>query len=347
MFPVLVSVFLPFLVALAVTYFVMPFIIGRMSFRRIYGIDMNKAHKPKVAEMGGIGVWLGLTSGILAAIFFFSYLNDFAINLTVLLAGLCTIMIIAFLGVIDDLVGWRQGIKQWQHALVPVFAALPLMAVKVSNPPITLPFIGILPGEFLIPFFGIVSFGAIYSLLLVPAGVTGASNATNMLAGLNGLEAGLGVLIATVLLAVSAMEGKVEAALIAASMLGALLAFLRFNWFPAKIFGGDSLTLLIGAGIATIVIIGNFEMIGVMLMPLYFVELVLKGKHKMQLDGFGIPTKEGILMAPKKAASLTHLVMRMGRFNEKQVVLVIIGMQAVISVIVFGIYYFKLFGFLI
>ena len=341
------SLALSFACSFAIAYKVVPFIIERMKMRDICGIDMNKLQKPKVPELGGIGVLLGFSGGILAAIFIFSYLNGILLNLTLLLAGFSTVILVGFLGVIDDLIGWKKGIRQWQHALIPIFAALPLMAVKVSNPPIVIPLFGVAPAEYLIPLIGVVSFGVIYSLILVPIGVTGASNATNMLAGLNGLEAGLGAIIATTLLAISILEGRIESAIIAAAMLGALIAFIKFNWFPANVFGGDSLTLMIGAGIATIVILGNMEKIGVMIMALYFVELVLKARHKFQLQSFGIPTKDGFLRAPPESRSLTHIIMKLGKFREKQIVLIILSAQAVISAIVFIVYYFKLFRFLV
>ncbi len=343
----LLSLALSFTFSIAITHLVLPFIIKRMHARKIVGMDMNKREKPLVAEMGGIGVWIGFSAGILAAIFVFSYLNGINLNLTHLLAGFSTVILVGFLGVIDDLIGWRKGIRQWQHALIPIFAALPLMAVKVTNPPITIPFFGVAPAEYIIPLVGIVSFGLLYSLILVPVGVTGASNAANMLAGLNGLEAGLGAIMAATLLAISALEGKIESAVIAAAMLGSLLAFMRFNWKPAKIFGGDSLTLMIGASIATIVILGNMEKIGVILMALYFVELLLKSRSWFQAQSFGIPTKGGFLRAPSKSHSLTHIVMKLGKFREEQVVLTLFAAQAVVSITVFAIYYFKLFRFLL
>jgi UDP-N-acetylglucosamine--dolichyl-phosphate N-acetylglucosaminephosphotransferase len=293
--------------------------------------------------MGGICVWLGFTTGIIASIFVFSYLKWIEINLAFLLAGFSTIAMVGFLGVIDDLIGWKNGLRQWQHALIPVFAALPLMAIKLSNPPVFIPFVGFAPAEIIIPFVGVVSFGLIYSLIFVPIGVTGASNAANMLAGLNGLEAGLGAIISATMLAIALTQGQMEAAIVSIAMLGALIAFLRFNWYPAKVFGGDSLTLMIGASIATAAILGNMEKIGVMLLAIYFVELVLKARFKMQREGFGIPTKEGILHSPKQVASVTHVVMRMGSFTEKRVVEIILTMQIVLSIFVASMSYFKLF----
>lgn len=329
--------------AFFVTNYFLPFLISRMEKRGIVGIDMNKFSKPKVAEMGGIGVWLGFSTGIILSIFVFSYLKWIDINLTFLLAGLSTIAMVGFLGVLDDLVGWKKGIRQWQHALIPVFAALPLMAVKISNPPVFLPFVGFVPGDYALPIFGTVSFGIIYSLVFVPVGVTGASNAANMLAGLNGLEAGLGAIICAALAIVAFTQGQTEALLISVAMLGALLAFLRFNWFPARVFGGDSLTLMIGASIATASILGDMEKIGVLLMGMYFLELVLKGRFWMQKEGFGIPTKGGFLKSPRCASSVTHLVMRQGKFTEKRVVEILLAAQLLIGIIVFSFSYFKLF----
>ncbi|MDD5163579.1 MAG: hypothetical protein PHD95_05215 [Candidatus ainarchaeum sp.] len=326
-----------------ITNYVLPLWIERMKKRGMTGKDLNKAGRPEIAELGGIPVWLGISFAIMLAIFFSTYLHWIEFNLTYLLAGFATIFLVCFLGVIDDLIGWKDGIRQWQHALIPLFAALPLMAIKIGNPAIKIPFLGLLPNEFLIPFFGLVSFGVVYSLFLVPIGVTGASNATNMLAGLNGLEAGLGAIIALTLLIISFLYGQIESTIIAAAMLGALIAFLRYNWFPARVFGGDSLTLMIGAGIATIVILGNMEKIGVLLMALFFVELLLKARYKMQVESFGIPQKNGILKAPgKKSGSLTHVIMKLGNFNEKQVVIRILAIQAAISIIVFAMFLLKI-----
>jgi UDP-N-acetylglucosamine--dolichyl-phosphate N-acetylglucosaminephosphotransferase len=164
-----------------------------------------------------------------------------------------------------------------------------------------------------------------------------------MLAGLNGLEAGLGAIISATMLAIALTQGQIEAAIVSIAMLGALIAFLCFNWYPAKVFGGDSLTLMIGASIATAAILGNMEKIGIMLLAIYFVELVLKARFRMQREGFGIPSKSGVLHAPKQIASVTHVVMRMGEFGEKRVVEIILAIQVAISFIVFSMSYFRLF----
>lgn len=343
MLEVFLLVFLAMVSSFAVTGRVLPVLIRRMKRRGLTGKDMNKFGKPEVAELGGIGVILGFSFGIMLAIFAATYFGLAELNLTVLLAGFATIVLVGFLGIVDDLIGWKQGIRQWQHALVPLFAALPLMAIKISNPPMVLPFIGLLPAEFQI--LGIVvSFGFLYSLILVPLGITGASNAFNMLAGFNGLEAGLGVLVSGTMLLISGIDilkgvGSIEAMVLLGAILGALIAFLRYNWYPARIFGGDSLTLIIGASVAAVAIIGNMEKIAIVLIALFFVELVFKAKHKFQSECFGVPQEDGTLKADPKGGSLTQWVMRQGKFTEKQVVGLILGMQFIVCIFAFLIFF--------
>jgi UDP-N-acetylglucosamine--dolichyl-phosphate N-acetylglucosaminephosphotransferase len=162
-----------------------------------------------------------------------------------------------------------------------------------------------------------------------------------MLAGLNGLEAGLGFINAITLLIIAAILGEIEVVIIMLGLMGALIAFMRFNWFPAKIFPGDSLTLMVGAGIAAAVIIGNMEKIGLLLFILYFVEFILKARRKFQGQSFGVPQENGTLHAPAHIDSLTHVAMRLGkgRLNEQQVVMVLLGLQVVVAIITFALFY--------
>jgi UDP-N-acetylglucosamine--dolichyl-phosphate N-acetylglucosaminephosphotransferase len=258
------------------------------------------------------------------ALMLHSYFHFFLpLDLLAFLAALLTIILVGLIGIIDDIIGWTKGIRQYQHALFPIFAALPLMVLPqtIGNTGMVLPYIGL------------VNFGTLYSIIVVPIAITGASNATNMLAGLNGLEAGLALINATALLIVGLITGRVEVVLIMLGLMGALIAFLRYNWNPAKLFPGDSFTLMVGASFAAVSIIGNIERVGLMLFGLYFIELVLKGRTKMQAQGFGIIQADGTLQSPPRVGSLTHVVMRMGRFTETQVVQIILGMQVVVALI--------------
>ncbi len=327
----ILSIAAVFALSFAITYAITPVMIRKMAARGITGKDMNKLARPEVAEMGGISILLGVSLGIITATFISTYLGYLKADLAILFASFLTIILVGFIGVIDDLIGWRKGIRQWQHALFPLFAALPLMAVNAGT------------HDIIIPFLGSVQLGAFYSLLLVPIGITGASNAFNMLAGFNGLEAGLGIIIVSTLSVIAALYGEPEALIIGVAIVGALLAFLRYNWFPAKVFGGDSLTMMIGAGIATISIVGNMEKVGVAIIALYWIEFALKAKGKFQGESFGIPQKYGYLAPHPKGGSLTHIMMSLGNFTEVQVVRRFLALQLAISAAVFIMFYYRLF----
>ncbi|MDP2718142.1 MAG: hypothetical protein Q8P02_05335, partial [Candidatus Micrarchaeota archaeon] len=92
-------------------------------------------------------------------------------------------------------------------------------------------------------------------------------------AGYNGLEAGIGA-VASFFLMVIAWQAHATAALVVlAALFGACLAFLFFNWHPAKVFPADIGTLVIGGALAVAVILGNMEKYGVILLIPAFYEL--------------------------------------------------------------------------
>lgn len=318
---------IPLIVSFILTIILLPPFIKRMKIQKFLGTDLNKFNKPKVAELGGTMVFLGFTAGIFSAIFLATYFEVFKINLGFLLAGFSTIAIIAFVGFIDDIIGWKKGIRQWQHALFPIIAALPLMAISIGKTSMN------------IPFFGTIDFGIFYSILIIPIAITGAANAFNMLAGHNGLEAGQGIILTSVLTIIAFFSGQTTALILGLAMIGALLGFLYFNWFPAKIFGGDSLTLMVGANLAIMSILGNMQTFGAILISLFFIEFLIKAKHKFKSECYGVPQKNGILKASPKRGSLTHFILKLKPMKETHLVLTILGIQVLIGLVVLSIYF--------
>ncbi len=317
--------------AFLVTWAVFPFFIRRMHAQKIVWGDFNKKDKPPVAGMGGTMVLLGFVFAIMVGLFLYSYFGSFhsSLDLLALLAALLTIVLVGLIGIVDDVVGWTKGIRQYQHALFPIFAALPLMVL-----PETIGSTGMV-----LPLIGFINFGVWYSLLVVPVAVTGASNAANMLAGLNGLEGGLALINALALLIIGLIIGDAGVVVLMLGLIGATAAFLLFNWSPAKVFPGDSFTLMAGASFAAVSIIGNIERVGLMLFALYFIELVLKGRTKMQAQSFGEIQADGTLKAPARIGSLTHIIMRAGKFSEKQVTLIILGLQLVVALATLSVFW--------
>ena len=318
-------IFLIFIISFAVCFVGFPVVIPRLKKAGIVGKNMNSEKQEEIAEMGGLVIAAGLGVGIVFAIFLRTFFDLFlSVSLTSILAVLSTVLIVVIIGVFDDLISMRQWIK----AIIPIFAALPLMAIKEGY------------SLMKIPGLEIINFGIFYPLILVPLGITGAVNAVNMLAGFNGLEAGMGIMAIGSLSIIAYLMGKTTAFIILMAALGALLATLYYNWYPAKILVGDVGTLSIGAVIASAVIIGNFEAAGVILVIPYMVDYLIKAKsHFPGKNWWGI-YKEGKLYCPDSGpVGLCQLIMKVwGGISERNLVLVLMGVEAIFGVIAILVY---------
>jgi len=190
----------------------------------------RKVHAVPVPRLGGIVVFaaivaafaVGAMSGVLQRIFVPEVIARW-----MLLGGGATVLVL--LGAVDD----RFGLGPGRKLAVQVLAALLVTAS------------GCVVREIPLPGGGQIVLGA----LAVPATVLwvlGVTNAVNLIDGLDGLAAGLALIIAATLGLVSLTVGRPDAALVAFVLAGALGGFLFFNFNPATIFLGDSGSLLVG-----------------------------------------------------------------------------------------------------
>ena len=318
-------VFLILMISFIISFVSFPIIIPRLKEAGIVGKNMNSEKQEEIPEMGGLVIAIGFGGGIVATIFLRTFFDKFlSVSLTPILAVLSTVLIVVLIGVFDDLISIRQGVK----AIMPVFAALPLMAIKEGY------------SLMKIPGLEIINFGIFYSLILVPLGITGAANAVNMLAGFNGLETGMGIVAIGSLAIIAYLMGQTTSLIILIAALGALLATLYYNWYPAKILVGDVGTLTIGAIIASAVIIGNYEAAGVILMIPYMVDFLIKAKNHFPTKNWWGICKEGKLYCPDSGpVGLGQLIMKVcGGISERNLVLVLMGIEAIFGLIAILIY---------
>jgi UDP-N-acetylglucosamine--dolichyl-phosphate N-acetylglucosaminephosphotransferase len=279
----------------------------------LVGKDMNKYSKNLVAESGGIAVVISIVLAIMMYIFFKTFIIKTETHILEISILTITLLLACTIGFIDDILGWKKGLKPWQKVLMTLVIAIPLVVINAGHSIISLPFIGA------------VDLGLFYPLLIVPLGVIGATNGYNLLAGHNGLEAGLGAVIFMTLGIVLFMTGQMWLAFVAAIIVLALFAFLIFNKLPAKVFPGDSLTYSAGAMIVFI--------------P-FIIEGILKAGSRFKAENFGIPKKDGSLELPyKKTYSLTHFSMKLLRkikpshkVYEKDVVALLVSIEAIIGI---------------
>ncbi len=195
-----------------------------------------------------------------------------------------------------------------------------------------------------LPFLDILDTGLLYPLLLIPIGMIGASNAYNMLAGYNGLEAGMGIVILSTLGLIAYSTGNTVVVVIAVTTISALIAFLYFNKYPAKVFPGDTLTYPIGAIVAIVAIVGNMEFPAFMIFSLYYIEFLLKARGKLRPEWTAKLLDDGSLAVRDKVYSVPHIAILLlrkikGSAYEKEVVLVVLLFQAVIALVVLYSYF--------
>lgn len=299
---------IPILISFLVTLFFIPKWVKKTRQIGLVWEDMNKLSSEKVAGSGGIGVILGFIIGVLIFIAYRVFYLNSSVFLIEILAILTVIVMLAGIGLFDDLLGWRKGGLSMKSRLILVaISAIPLMVINAGKSNIG------------VPFLGAINLGIVYPLILIPLGIVGATTTFNFLAGYNGLEAGQGIILLASLSLVAFLTGNSWLSVVALCMIVALLAFLFFNFYPAKVFPGDSLTYAVGGLIAIMAVLGNFEKIAIFFFIPYIIETVLKARGKLKKYSFGLPKKDGSLdLKYNRIYGLEHLAIYLfKRWNIK------------------------------
>jgi UDP-N-acetylglucosamine--dolichyl-phosphate N-acetylglucosaminephosphotransferase len=299
----------------------------------LVGKDMNKPDKPLIPRSGGIIVAIVVCFSLFFYIFMKSFsligvqfthiIEVFAISATILLAG--------FIGFIDDVLGWKDGLGQLQKVLLTIPIALPLIVINAGQSTIYLPLLGNIDLQLL------------YPLLIVPLGVIGSTNGFNLLAGYNGLETSMSLVIFAAFGFTGLITGRLWIALVAFIVYASLLAFLAFNWYPAKVFPGNSFSYSIGAMIATLAILGSMERLAVWLFMPYFLEMLLYFRARVidkmgDVQAFAKPNADGSLELPyEHLYDTTHIAIWVlkkvkAKVYERDVVLFLILVQILIAI---------------
>jgi len=334
-----ILVIIPIILSFFITFLVLPSWIRRAIKAELKGEDMNKYGKPKIPEAGGVVGIAGLIIGILCYVAIKTFYLQSEENLIEIFALISSIVIVSFIGMIDDILGWKIGLGIKIRLFLCFIAAIPLMVINSGYSRIG------------IPFFDSINLGLVYPLIIIPLGIIGASTTFNFLAGYNGLEAGQGAIIIGALSLVAYFTGSVWITIIGLCAVAALLAFLLFNKYPAKIFPGNVLTYALGTLIAAMAILGNFEKIAVFFFIPYILEVLLKLRGKLKKESFAKPNKDNSLESPyNKFYGLEHVaiwllkrIKKDSKVYEKDVVYFIYSFQIII--IILGLLLFRRYIF--
>jgi len=284
---------IPILLGFLISFFCIPFWIKKTKEFGLTGRDMQKRTEEKVSEAGGVCVIIGFMLGVLTYIamktFYFNRNpDDKVFEIMVIMS---VILIVAFVGFTDDILGWKKGLPKIVRIGLFVIASLPLVVISAGN--LTL---------------NGVNFGLAYPFLLIPIGIVGASATFNFLAGYNGLESSQGIIILSALSLVTFFRQTTWISMIGIIMAACLFAFYLFNKYPGKIFPGDILTYSTGALIASLAIFGDIEAIAVFFFIPYILETILKVRGRLKKESFAKVNEDGSLEMPyDKFYGLEHI----------------------------------------
>ncbi|EGT3615671.1 phospho-N-acetylmuramoyl-pentapeptide-transferase [Clostridium perfringens] len=194
-----------------------------------------------------------------------------------------------FVGFLDDLLKIikkkNEGLTSGQKMILLLIVSgfLTWYAYKYIGTSINIPFLN---GQFNLGLFYIPA------AMFYFAGVT---NAVNLTDGLDGLATSVTVLVTTFLGIVSYNLGHISLAIFCVALAGALLAFLRFNAFPARVFMGDTGSLALGGAVAMVALILKMPLILVFIGIIYVIETL---SVILQVASFKLTGKRIFKMAP-------------------------------------------------
>jgi len=206
--------------AFLITFVIIPKVIFFAERLRLIDLAGERAsHKGSVPIFGGIAIF----SGVMFSLLFWSELA----NIQFILASL---LIVFFVGVIDDLLALSPT-KKLIGQIISVLIIIYLQELKIDN------MHGVL---------GIYSLSKIVSTLFTVFVVIVITNGFNLIDGVDGLAGGIGIIASAGFGFIAFVMGQGDMALIAFTLTGALAGFLKYNFHPARIFMGDTGSLVVG-----------------------------------------------------------------------------------------------------
>lgn len=225
-------IILSFLTAFTLTYFAIPPIIHISKVKYLFDEPNSRSsHSVRTPSLGGIAIF----SGAIFSLVLWTPFSAFA-NLQYIL---CALIVLFLVGAKDDILPMSPSKK----LIAQVIAA----AILIFKSNIRLD-----------GFYGIFGWheeaGWVFSIVLSFFVLLLIINAFNLIDGINGLAGSLGALVIFVLGIWFFLNDRLEFATLAFATMGAIVAFLKYNFTPARIFMGDTGSLIIGLVTAVLMI---------------------------------------------------------------------------------------------
>jgi phospho-N-acetylmuramoyl-pentapeptide-transferase len=309
----MLNVILSLIIALILALLTYPAYIKRM-VKLQYGQQIRedgpKVHAGKAGTPTMGGVIFLLAAAVTIIIFTGSSPAAWLILLVMLVCGA--------IGFIDDYrkivskqsLGLRARSKLVGQLLIAAVFALLLYLLGYYDPLIVLPFLDLT-----------INLGFFYPVFLFLV-VVAATNAVNLTDGVDGLAAGITIIVLVAFLYIGFTNEQSVVMLVCAALIGATAGFLVFNRHPARLFMGDVGSLGLGGALSALAVITKSELFLIIIGGIYVVETL---SVIAQVASFQLTGKRVFLMAP------LHHHFELKGWTEWKVVLVFWGTAAIFA----------------
>jgi UDP-N-acetylglucosamine--dolichyl-phosphate N-acetylglucosaminephosphotransferase len=310
----MITFWILFIITFVGTFYVMPHSIRKIAESGSLANDMYKPGQPAIPTNAGMIILftsfisLALLPLIVRVLNLATPLEESVSDLSKMnLAFLLVVSIYALYGLVDDLLDIGRKLK----LILPVAFGYPLISV-LSPESVWIPFWGIF--DLTSVFFGDITWSDLFRVTVIPVYVMVVTNLVNMHSGYNGLQSGLSIIVTSTLLVKSWMDGILDTVMPGGAFLGAMVALLWFNKYPARVFEGNIGSLLFGSVIGCIIVIQEYWWFGFFIMIphtanflLWIVWLLMMRRHpEVYLEGdgkhkkFGRVREDGTLEVPNR-----------------------------------------------
>ncbi|MEP6674728.1 MAG: MraY family glycosyltransferase [Ferruginibacter sp.] len=226
----MVYIFLSAALAFLITFFAIPVIIQVAKDKKLFDEpDERKVHTTVIPTLGGLGIFAGFIVATLMGS------PAGALNLQYFSAA---VLVIFFLGLKDDILVLSAS-KKFIGQLIAAGIIIKFGGIQINN---------------LHGLFGITVIPHVASIIFTLFTIIVITNSFNLIDGVDGLAGSLGLLTTIVFGTYFLIVGQYAFAVMALSLAGSILGFLFYNFSPAKIFMGDTGSLLLGFVNAVLVI---------------------------------------------------------------------------------------------
>ena len=271
-------------------------------------------YKAGTPMMGGL---MFIFASIIVLLCNLPFMQDYSV-FYVLILSLC----FGFVGFLDDFAKMKkkqnEGLTSIQKFLLQLAVSALFLYIMYRSDAMST--------EMYIPFVGIsIPLHPIVYIFLSMFIMVGCDNAVNITDGVDGLSSSVTLPVMVFFTALAVKQGKYDLALLPASLVGGLIAYLFYNWHPAKVFMGDTGSLFLGGVVCALAFALDMPLILVLVGFVYICETV---SVILQVGYFKLTHGKRLF----KMAPIHHHFEKCG-WKEEKIVIVFASVSAVMCIL--------------